>query len=77
MSKRAAGIGLIAISAFLYGIRYLSAGVFGSNLQSWSPGLFNAMLNSVGNGPTTASIIALIGGVIYLVWAEIKERHKN
>lgn len=77
MSKRAAGIGLIFISAFLYGIRYLSAGLFGSNVQSWNGGLFRAMLDSVGSGPTVLSVIALIVGIIYLIWSEVDEKIKK
>lgn len=72
MSKRAAGIGLIAISAFLYGIRYISASLFGSNVQTWNEELFKALLESVGNGPVILSIIALVMGFAYLIWAEVE-----
>lgn len=72
MNRRTTGIFLLMISAFLYGVRYLSAAIFGSNVSSWNSDLFNAMLNYVGNGPKNLSIIALIVGLIYLIWAEIE-----
>lgn len=33
MSRRGVGVSLIAIAAFLYGMRYLSAAVFGSGVK--------------------------------------------
>lgn len=70
MSKRSVGVSLISIAAFLYGIRYVAAAIFGSGVSSWSSELFRSMLNYVGNGPVIASWIALIAGVGYLLSAE-------
>jgi len=70
MSKRATGIVFICIAAFLYGVRYLSAAIFGSNLPSWNKQMFQEMLESVGNGPLVLSVIALVIGVVYLLFAE-------
>ena len=72
MSRRTTGTVLLGISALLYSTRYLSAAIFGSSLTTWNAKLFNAMLQSVGQGPVIWSIIALVAGVIYLVWAEIE-----
>lgn len=74
MSRRTAGISLIAIAAMLFSIRYLSAAVFGSGVSSWSSELFRAMLTYVGNDLVTLSGMALIGGIIYLIWAEVDDR---
>ena len=73
MSRRAAGISLIAVSALLYAARYLAAAIFGSGVSSWSSDLFQAMLHNVGRGLATWSLIALVAGILYLVWAEVGE----
>lgn len=70
MSRRTTGTILLFISALLYATRYLSAAIFGSGISSWSQELFQAMLINVGKGPVTFSVISLIAGLVYLVWAE-------
>jgi hypothetical protein len=72
MHKRTAGIILLCISAFLYGIRYVSAAIFGSNVSSWDSQLFDAMLDYVGKGPLVLSVLALIAGIVYLIIAELE-----
>jgi hypothetical protein len=76
LNRRTTGTIFICISAFLYGVRYLSAAIFGSNVSSWNSELFNAMLDYVGNGPKNLSIIAFIIGIIYLIWAELEKDNK-
>ncbi|MFB8372910.1 hypothetical protein [Paenibacillus taichungensis] len=70
MSRRTTGTLLLVIAAFLYGVRYLSAAIFGSGVASWNLELFQEMLNYVGTAPQSWSIAALILGLFYLVWAE-------
>lgn len=77
MSRRVVGIGLIVISVFLYGIRYLSAALLGSSMPNWSQSTFQSLLHTVGYGPSKLSVIALIVGILYLIWAEIDEFIKN
>jgi hypothetical protein len=77
ITRRTTGTILLMISAFLYGIRYLSAAIFGSGVSSWDRGLFNAMLDYVGDGPKNLSILALIAGIMYLIWAEIEGINKK
>lgn len=72
MTRRTTGNVLLLISALLYSTRYLCAAIFGSSLTSWSTDLFNAMLTSVGGQFVTLSIIALVAGIGYLVWAEFE-----
>ena len=72
MSRRAAGISLIALSALLYASRYLAAAIFGSSITTWNAGLFNGMLQYVGPGLVRWSIVSLVVGILYLVWAEIQ-----
>ena len=73
MSRRATGNTLIAVSAFLYAAHFLAAAMFGSNLASWDADLFRAMLQYTDQGLSTASLVALIAGVVYLLWAELSE----
>lgn len=70
MSRRTTGTLLLVIAAFLFGVRYLSAAIFGSGIASWSSDLFQEMLNYVGTAPRNWSIVAIILGLFYLIWAE-------
>lgn len=74
MNKRAAGISLIAIAAFLYSVRYISAAIWGSTTTSWSIDLFDNLLNNVGLAPLYFSWIALAAGILYLYHAEAEEK---
>lgn len=74
MGKRGTGVAFCFISAFLFSMKYISAAIFGSNISSWNSELFASMLEYVGNGLNTASVISLWIGIIYLVSAEFGER---
>jgi len=74
MSRRAAGMVFISIAAFLYGVKYLSAAIFGSSAPSWNEDLFEGLLDYVGNGPIVLSVISLLIGIIYLIFAEIEDK---
>jgi hypothetical protein len=70
MSRRIIGAILIAVAGWLLGARYLTAAIFGSGLSTWNADMFQSMLQYVGPTLHTWSIIALAGGLIYLVWGE-------
>jgi hypothetical protein len=70
MNKRGAGVAFCAIAAFLFSVRYIAAAIFGSGVNSWSSDLFNEMLKYVGGAFLTFSILSLITGIFYLIWAE-------
>ena len=70
MNQRSAGIILLCVSAFMYGVRYLSASIYMSNSTFWNEDMFKSSLNYVGNGPLYISWIAFAVGVIYLIKAE-------
>ncbi|NPV71051.1 MAG: hypothetical protein HPY55_10470 [Firmicutes bacterium] len=74
MSRRGAGVALVAVAAFLQATRYLSAAVFGSGISSWSSELFDAMFRYVGPDLSRMALLSLSAGVVYLLWAEITER---
>ena len=71
MSRRTTGVSFIAISAFLYGIRFIAAAIYSEGLTSWDAVMFKTFLNYVDQGLTTTSVIALALGAAYLVWAEL------
>ena len=73
MSRRGAGVAFIAIAAFLFSAKYISAAIFGSGVLSWDKELFNAMLSYVGSPLSVCSIVALIIGVAYITWGEYEE----
>lgn len=77
MNRRATGMIFISIGAFLYGIRYICAAIFGSNISSWDESLFQMMLNSVGNGPLILSVLSVIVGVFYLIISEFGGFERN
>jgi len=73
MSRRFTGVALIFVSAILYAARFISAAIFGSSISNkWSADLFSAMLHYIGSGLSNWSIVALVAGIGYLIWAEVE-----
>ena len=70
MNKRGTGVAFIAIAAFLFSAKYISAAIFGSGLASYNKELFLAMLEYIGNPLSICSVIALLIGLAYIVWGE-------
>lgn len=77
MSKRATGAVFCLIAAILFSTRYIAAAVFMSGVSSWDASLFAVGLQYVGSPLQTFSIIGLVIGVGYLVWAEVSEKKKQ
>lgn len=73
MSRRGVGVSFVAIAAFLYASRYVAAAIFGSGLKTWNSDLFDGMLSYVGPELVTLSKIALVMGILYLIWGEYQE----
>lgn len=63
MNHRTMGIIFICISAFLYGIRYLTAAIAGI----YTPWTFEDLLSDYGKGPLIFSIISLILGILCII----------
>lgn len=74
MNKRGTGAIFCLIGSLLFIARYITAAIFMSNVSSWDSMLFAAGLEYQGYGLLIFSVISLVIGVIYLVWAEIEER---
>ncbi len=70
MNKRGTGTILIVVAALLYCTKYLSAAIFASNSSSWGSDIFQNMLSYTGGDLGLFSLIALVAGIIYLVWEE-------
>lgn len=77
MSKRGTGVVFCFLAAFLLSIEYISAAIFGSNVSSWNPELFQNMLYSIGDYPLTLSKLSFIAVVGYIIWAEVEEYRRN
>jgi hypothetical protein len=73
MNRRITGTIFLAIAAFLYAARYLTAAIYGSGVTSWNPEIFRSMLSYVGNNLLILSVVFALAGLAYLVWAEKKE----
>ncbi|WP_113928817.1 hypothetical protein [Bacillus sp. P14.5] len=62
MERRSAGISFFAISTVLISIKYISEAMWQAD---------------VGDTLSNASLLALIAGIIYLVWGEYEEFNKG
>ena len=79
MNNKGVGAVFCLISAILASARYITAGIFMSNVSSWNDGLFQSGLNYVGSPLKTASVIALIAGVCFLavgIFQDIRNKGK-
>lgn len=74
MNKRGTGTIFCLIASLLFSARYITVAIFMSNTASWDNELFALGLEYQGNALLVFSIISLIIGITYLVWAEIDER---
>ncbi|MGL5692576.1 MAG: hypothetical protein ACRCXA_00745 [Peptostreptococcaceae bacterium] len=77
MNRRGTGVMFCLIAAILFSTRYLSAAIFSSNVSLWDAQLFSEMLSYVGNTLTTLSVVSLVVGLTYLVFAEISEERNK
>lgn len=75
MSRRTTGVSFIGFATLLYITRFLAAAIWGGNFSTWSTENFAALLSYVDQGLTNLSILALVVGIVYLVWGELKERN--
>lgn len=76
MNKRGTGAIFCLMGSLLFAARYITAAIFMSNASSWDSLLFAAGLEYQGDGMLIFSVISLIIGAVYLVWAELEERKR-
>lgn len=72
MSRRTAGIALMAIAGWLYTTRFLAAAIWGSGFSTWNAEHFANLLGYVDRGLTVWSLTAFSAGLVYLLWSEIR-----
>jgi hypothetical protein len=72
LSRRAAGVGLLAIGSFLYSMHFIVAAIYGSGTAGRGRHLFLALRQYVGTNLVVLSIISGILGLGYLIWAEVE-----
>ncbi len=78
MSRQAIGICLLAVSAFLFGVKYLTAAVFsvGRALQGVGATQLSDWFSNIGILPTALAAISMCVGLGFLVWGEITRPRK-
>lgn len=81
MTRRLVGMFFISISTILFSMRYIAAAIYGAGISinnEYSKEVFHRNLLYIGNLPLILSIISLVLGTIYLIWAEFEiEREKR
>lgn len=68
MNNKGVGVTFCLISAILISTKYISAAIFMSNVTSWDASLFHSGLEYVGPFLSRASIVALIIGILFLIY---------
>jgi hypothetical protein len=65
ISRRGTGVAFCGIAAFLMGMTYVGAAIFGTGeMRYWPDEIFNI--------PIVVSWGLLVLGLVYLVWGELK-----
>jgi hypothetical protein len=77
MSRRTAGVGLIAIAALIYSARLIATAIITAQFTNVNPQVFGAYLGYTDQGVSLPTLIAVLAGIGYLVWAELAERRKK
>ncbi|MGD8822239.1 MAG: hypothetical protein PVG63_03985 [Anaerolineales bacterium] len=77
MNRRALGFGFIALSTLLYVSRFIAAAIYGSSQTTWNAELFQGLLGYVDQGLSTAAIVGLALGVIFIAWSELASRGQS
>lgn len=76
MTRRSAGMIFLIISTILFCMRYIVAAIYGVGklTSEYSNHSFELFLSYVGVLPIILSIIALILGIFYIIWAEFDKK---
>jgi hypothetical protein len=77
MSRRIAGVGLIAIAALIYSARVIATAIVTAKFSNLDPQIFGSYLEYTDQGISLLTGIAVLAGIGYLIWAEITERRKK
>ena len=74
MSDRGVGLAFLAMGAFLFAARYVTAAIFMSGVSSWSAHLFDRGLSYVGPWLTILALASAILGSLFFVRGELDRR---
>ena len=79
MSRRITGAMFCAIAALLFGVRYVVAAQLFSGMHPGEidPATLDQYLAYEGTTLLTVSVVALVVGIAYLVWAELEDLRKR
>ena len=79
MSRRGLGFGFCATAAFLYAMNFLGAVLHMPSITEWGnpPGRLGTAYAAVGRQPESIAVIALVLGIVLIVWQEITEFRKR
>lgn len=73
MNRRGAGVVFVAIAAFLFAMRYLTAAMLLPENVGLNGEYYRMVLEETGGSLLTLSILSLVVGIIYLVLADFKK----
>jgi len=77
MNKRGAGVSFIALSAILFIFRnfshYLVTAIIAADNGRFTSGTFESAMGVTKTYSVIPEVIALILGIIYLIWSEIEK----
>lgn len=77
MNKQGLGGLFCLISAIVFTAWQLSAAIYMSNASSWSGELFKSGLEYTAGSMPTISVIALVVGVLFILWGEWESRSRK
>jgi hypothetical protein len=79
LSRRTTGAAFCAIAALLFGVRYVVAAQLfaGMNPGAIDSSTLDLYLGYVGTPLLAGSVVALVVGIAYLVWAELEDLRKR
>ncbi len=77
MSRRTAGVGLIAIAALIYSARVIATAILTNQFSNTDSQVFANYLMYTDQGVSVLTTIAILVGIGYLVWAEIEDHRKK
>jgi len=73
MGRRFVGAIFCLISAILFASRYIASALFLSSATAYHKELFEGVLDNIGTTLLWLSITSLIVGIVYLIWAEVRD----
>ncbi len=77
MSRRTAGVGLIGIAALIYSARVIATGIITAQFTNVNSQVFGNYLEFTDQGISWLTMVAVLAGIGFLIWAEIADWKKR